>query len=207
MFSYKLNNIKIRITHDPINKVVGDCLINYTTDNLLTGGLMFRQIHREGGSVIAKDCQGQLVKFGHVTSTGEKRLYIGEGVVTNAGLLLPKKLIHIVCPNYRNPEENKNKLNLFLTGINYSFALINELKISHSIRRVIYPSICTSLYGTPTKEEIVKFIKTIISNAQSYELKEITFVCTSVEEYELYVKLFTDTYLTFWDKLYNKIFK
>lgn len=207
MFSYKINNTKIRFSYEPVNKVSGDCLINYTTDNLLMGGDLFRQIHREGGSVIAKDCQGQLVKFGHQISTGEKRLYVGEGIVTTAGLLLPKKIIHIVCPNYRNPDENKNKLNLFLTGINYSFVLISELKIPYSIRRAIYPSICTSLYGEPTDKEIVQFIKTVISNAELYGLKEITFLCLSKEEYELYVNLFTKTYLTFWDKLYHKIFK
>lgn len=184
-----------------------DMLFNWTVSDLSGGDDNFIEIHKEGGSIIYKECQGQLAQFGRVITDGTKAIPVGEAVLTSAGILNYKKMIHCIVPNYRNKEEKDNKNSLFLSAVNYSLALTNDYSKTHqSIRKIALTPVPERICGAFDEKLVSQFIKALITNAESYGFKEVKIICKTEKEVELYKTLFSNEFISFWDKLYNKIF-
>lgn len=207
MFKHKVNNITFILVKNSLKIEKSDVLFNWTVSDLSGGDDNFIEIHKEGGSVIFKECQGALAQFGKVAANGTKIIPVGEAILTNAGILPYKKIIHCVCPNYRNKEEKENKDSLFLSSVNYGLALLNDYSKAHQvIRKIALTPVPERICGEFSEKLVTQFVKLLISNANSYNFKEVKIICRTEGEFDLYKTIFTSEFVSFWDKLYNKFF-
>jgi len=207
MFTFRLGKTRFNIKTTVIKEAKGDVLFNWTIPALSSGDPRFMEIHTEGGSVINKECQGALAQFGKDDGKGILAIPIGEAILTGAGILPAKKILHLITPNYRIKEENENKTNLLLSGLNYAFALINEYSVSHSpLRKILFTPVAERICGDLTDAEQKAILQVVVNNAKQYEFREVTILCASEEEYEYYKRLFVNSFIPYSDRLYMKYF-
>ncbi len=84
--------MKIEVIQGDITKVEVDVIVNAANSSLLGGGGVDGAIHRAGGPKILEDCQKIRNRQGKCKT--------GEAVITTAGNLPAKKVIHTVGPVY-----------------------------------------------------------------------------------------------------------
>ena len=94
--------MKIELLHGDITKVNVDVIVNAANTSLLGGGGVDGAIHRAGGRAILDDCRKIRSKQG-----GCK---VGEAVITSAGNLSAKFVIHTVGPVWNNGNKNEEEL-------------------------------------------------------------------------------------------------
>ncbi|SEE32455.1 Macro domain-containing protein [Tenacibaculum sp. MAR_2010_89] len=84
--------MKINLIQGDITKIKVDAIVNAANSSLLGGGGVDGAIHRAGGKTILEECQKIRNRQG--------KCKIGEAVITTAGNLPSKKVIHTVGPVY-----------------------------------------------------------------------------------------------------------
>ncbi|MDR1887367.1 MAG: macro domain-containing protein, partial [Prevotellaceae bacterium] len=81
---------KIEIIEGDITKIDVDAIVNAANSSLLGGGGVDGAIHRAGGSAILKECKQIRARQGSCKT--------GEAVITGAGKLPSRYVIHTVGP-------------------------------------------------------------------------------------------------------------
>ena len=116
-----------------------DAIVNAANHTLLGGGGVDGAIHRKGGPTILAECR---------TVRAERwpsGLPTGEAVITTAGRLPARYVIHTVGPVYSgNPEVPR----LLAACHDNSLALARK----HGVRTIAFPAISTGVYGYPLSE-------------------------------------------------------
>lgn len=159
-----------------ITKIQVDAIVNAANTSLLGGGGVDGAIHRAGGKTILEECQKIRNKQG-----GCK---VGEAVITKAGKLPCKFVIHTVGPVWNN---GKNKEEELLT-LAYSNSL--RLAIENKIETIAFPNISTGIYHFPKAKAAEISINTIKSFlTTTTKLKKVIFVCFDIENYNIYNNL------------------
>jgi len=85
MFKYKIGDITFIVVKNSLKDEKSDALFNWTVSDLSGGDPNFMEIHKEGGSLIYKECQGVLTQFGKQTLDGTKAIPVGEAVLKQGG--------------------------------------------------------------------------------------------------------------------------
>ena len=131
-------------------------------------------IHRKGGKAILEDC----IKIRNRQGGCET----GKAVITSAGNLPARFVIHTVGPVWNGGTKNEAKLLSDCYSNSLSLALERKLKT------IAFPNISTGIYHFP-KDKAAAIALETVQNFQDYGLIElITFVCFDDENYELYTK-------------------
>ena len=164
--------MKIKILKGDITKIETDAIVNAANSSLLGGSGVDGAIHRAGGSAILEECQQIRNKQGKCKT--------GEAVITTAGNLLAKKVIHTVGPVYQKGE-NKEK-ELLANCYKNSMLLAKK----NHLQSIAFPNISTGIYRFPKQIAAEIAIKTVKSNPI---LEEVNFVCFDNENYTIYKKL------------------
>lgn len=153
--------------------VVGDitlqdvtAIVNAANSTLLGGGGVDGAIHSAGGPKILSECQ-QIRK-----TLYPEGLPTGEAVITTAGNLPAKYVIHAVGPVYgRHPERESE-----LLAACYQNSLI--VAKDHQVSSIAFPSISTGAYGYP-KPEAAKIasgtIKQFLTTDEQVEQVRLVF--------------------------------
>ena len=162
----------IRLVKGDITKMTVDAIVNAANSGLRGGGGVDGAIHRAGGPTIMDECR----KIG--------RCPTGEAVITTAGQLPAKFVIHTVGPIWQGGTHNEGKL--------LSDAYQNSLKLAkkHNVKSIAFPNISTGVYGFPKKlaaSIAAKTIRKYIHDNQSD--MEVTFICFDDENYSIYKEL------------------
>ncbi|MFK7905379.1 MAG: O-acetyl-ADP-ribose deacetylase [Chitinophagales bacterium] len=163
--------MKIKLTKGDITKMEVDVIVNAANTSLLGGGGVDGAIHRAGGKEILEECI--------MVRNRQGGCKVGEAVITTAGRLKAKKVIHTVGPRWnqgKSDEENKLR-NCYL----------NSLKIAEEegFESIAFPNISTGIYRFP-KDKAAKIAIEVVSNMDASTLKEVIFVCFDEENYRLY---------------------
>jgi O-acetyl-ADP-ribose deacetylase (regulator of RNase III) len=167
----KISTIKADIT-----KVQVDAIVNAANTSLLGGGGVDGAIHRAGGPAILEECINIRNKQGGCP--------VGEAVITNAGNLPAKYVIHTVGPVWNGGNTNEPEL---LENCYRNALLLAE---NNSIKSIAFPNISTGIYRFPKREAAtiaVKTIKNFVSMNQTIDA--IIFVCFDDENFSIYQKL------------------
>lgn len=166
--------MKIELTKGDITKIKSDAMVNAANSSLLGGGGVDGAIHRAGGSEILEECRQIRNRQGKCKT--------GEVVVTTAGNLPAKYVIHTVGPVWNNDEEKESQL--------LANCYRNSLKLAESleVKTIAFPNISTGVYRFP-KELAVKIAIQEVKNFESEVIEKVIFVCFDEENEELYKKL------------------
>lgn len=165
----------IKIIKGDITKVRVDIIVNAANSSLLGGSGVDGAIHRAGGSSILEECQQIRNKQGKCKT--------GEAVITTAGNLPAKKVIHTVGPVYQEGKNNEKEL---LANCYKNSLLLAKENNLHSIA---FPCISTGIYRFPKQVAAEVALSTIKSTPI---LDEVIFVCFDNESYTIYKKILND---------------
>jgi O-acetyl-ADP-ribose deacetylase (regulator of RNase III) len=123
-----------------ITREAVDAVVNAANSSLLGGGGVDGSIHRAGGPSILEECR-ELRRTQY-----PKGLPTGEAVLTTAGLMPARHVIHTVGPVYGR--EGGREVELLSAAYRNSLALA----AAHALASVAFPSISTGAYGFPREE-------------------------------------------------------
>ena len=138
---------------------------------MLGGGGVDGAIHRAGGKEIMDEC----IEIRN-TQGGCK---VGEAVITTAGKLKAKKVIHTVGPVWKGGDSHEQE--------KLRNCYINSLQIAekNKLKTICFPNISTGVYGFP-KEEAAKIAIEAIMMVESKHIEEVIFICFDETNYNLY---------------------
>lgn len=166
----------IQLHKGDITKFKVEVIVNAANSALLGGGGVDGAIHRAGGPEILRACQ-KLRKEHGLCETGE-------AVITTAGNLLAKKVIHTVGPIFSDKDDLEGQSQLLAN------CYLNSLKLAeaHHLKSVSFPNISTGVYRFP-KELAARIAIKTVSDFQSAVIETVIFVCFDDENYQIYKEI------------------
>lgn len=162
----------IELVKGDITKINVDAIVNAANTSLLGGSGVDGAIHKAGGKAILEACQKIRNRQG--------KCKVGEAVITTAGNLPAKKVIHTVGPVYNEGKSNEKELLKNCYKHSLQLAVTNELK------SIAFPNISTGIYKFPKLEAATIAINTINENPI---IGKVIFVCFDDENYQIYKRL------------------
>lgn len=166
-----ISQTRLVLTEGDITLVDSQAIANAANSRLAGGGGVDGAIHQAGGPEIMAQCR----KIGHCPT--------GEAVITTAGKLKAKKVIHTVGPIYQGrPDDPRLLANCYKNSL--------ELAAKHGLRTVAFPSISTGVYGYPL--ELAAHValgavrEAILKHPAAFD--EISFVLFSSQALAAYAK-------------------
>lgn len=166
----------LELIRGDITKIQVDAIVNAANTSLLGGGGVDGAIHRAGGPAILEECMKIRGRQGGCP--------VGEAVITTAGRLPAKYVIHTVGPVWNGG--NNNEEQLLRNAYHNSLLLAEEYKLE----TVAFPNISTGVYHFPkplAAEIAVTTVKEFMSTNKG--IKKVIFVCFDEENYLLYDEL------------------
>jgi len=147
----KINQTLLKTIVADITTLDVDAIVNAANSSLMGGGGVDGAIHRTGGPAILEECKRIVADIG--------RLPTGEAVITTAGNMPSRHVIHTVGPVWHGGRKNEPEL---LKNA-YRNSLIVALE--NGVRTIAFPSISTGVYGYPVDkaaDEAVRMVKDFI---------------------------------------------
>lgn len=164
---------RIELIKGDITKIKADAIVNAANSSLMGGGGVDGAIHRAGGPAILEECRKIIARQGSCKT--------GEAVITTAGNLPAKFVIHTVGPVWNDGRKNEASL----LAACYQNSL--NLAIDHNLSSIAFPNISTGVYGYPKKEAAEIALKTVmVYLKQDTFISKVYFVCFDEENYQLY---------------------
>ena len=168
---------KVLVKVGDLTKENVDAIVNAANGTLLGGGGVDGAIHRAGGPEILKECK----EIRRVQYPGG--LPTGQAVITTAGRMPAKHVIHTVGPVYGWGGSDKAKL---LSACYYNSL---QLAADQGLKTIAFPAISTGIYGYPLNEAarvsssaIQKFL------AVNTAIQEVRLVFFSPSDAETFLK-------------------
>lgn len=172
-------NDRMELVRGDITKMQVDAIVNAANTSLLGGGGVDGAIHRAGGKTILEDC----IKIRNKQGGCE----VGEAVITTAGNMPSKYVIHTVGPVWSQTKKDADEL--------LANAYHNSLKLAveNKVKTIAFPNISTGIYHFPkdkAAETAIKTVKDFLSAHQ--QIDKVIFVCFDEENYGIYKKILSE---------------
>jgi len=169
-------NESIFLLKGDITTIQVDAIVNAANSSLMGGGGVDGAIHRAGGPAILEECRKIIAKQGSCKT--------GEAVITTAGRLPSRYVIHTVGPVWN---KGKNQEAEKLASCYYNSL---ALAAQHSLESIAFPNISTGIYGYPKKEAASIAIQAMNTwFSPDRPIKKVYFVCFDEENYQLYKEI------------------
>lgn len=170
-------NGRVIVEVGDITKEDVDAIVNAANGSLMGGGGVDGAIHRAGGPEILRECR-------EIRATQyPEGLPTGEAVITTAGEMAAKHVIHTVGPVYGRG--GKDKAELLAACYRNSLSLAAK----KGLTTMAFPAISTGVYGYPLEEAakvssqaIEKFLRSDSS------IQEVRLVFFSRSDAEVFLK-------------------
>ena len=167
---------KIDLVKGDITKIGVDAIVNAANTSLMGGGGVDGSIHRAGGPEILEECRKIIARQGKCNT--------GEAVITTAGKLPAKYVIHTVGPVWNNGKyhEEEKLVNCYKNSL--------RLAVDNNCKTIAFPNISTGIYHFP-KKEAAQIAMNAVSDflSKTDEIEKVIFVCFDEENYEIYEKI------------------
>lgn len=163
--------MELHLIKGDITKVKADAVVNAANTSLLGGGGVDGAIHRAGGPAILEECIVIRSRQGGCT--------VGEAVMTTAGNLPSKYVIHTVGPVWNGGRKNEEAL--LRNAYTNSLTLAEE----NGLSSVAFPNISTGIYHFP-KDKAAAIAVQAVRDFDAKSVTSVTFVCFDEENYLLY---------------------
>lgn len=164
---------KLRLIKGDITTLSVDAIVNAANSGLMGGGGVDGAIHRAAGPTLLEECRTVVQRYGPCPP--------GKAVITGAGRLPCRYVIHTVGPIWRGGNQNEDSL---LASCYRESLLLAE---RHGCRSVAFPNISTGVYGFP-KERAAPIALATVQESLSLcpTVEEVFFVCFDEENYRIY---------------------
>jgi O-acetyl-ADP-ribose deacetylase (regulator of RNase III) len=148
-----------------------DAIVNAANSSLLGGGGVDGAIHRAGGKVILDECIEIRNRQGGCKT--------GEAVITTAGNMPAKYVIHTVGPVWNGGGKGEAEL--------LKSCYLNSVKLAeqNGVKSIAFPNIGTGVYRFP-KAKAAEIAVSAVKNIVSDVVEKVIFVCFDDENYKLY---------------------
>ncbi|WP_313368652.1 O-acetyl-ADP-ribose deacetylase [Sphingobacterium mizutaii] len=167
---------KIKLELGDITKCQEDAIVNAANTSLLGGGGVDGAIHRAAGPALVEECQKIRNRQGGCKT--------GEAVITHAGNLPCKFVIHAVGPVWKDGNHKEDEL--LYNAYHNSLVLAS----ANNLKSIAFPNISTGIYGFPKEraaKNAIQAVKDYLSEDES--IAEVKFICFDEENYNIYKKL------------------
>lgn len=163
----------LRLVDGDITTLAVDAIVNAANSSLMGGGGVDGAIHRAGGPQILEECRGIVARQG--------RCATGAAVMTSAGRMPAKFVIHTVGPVYRGRDEQDSHV----LAACYRESL--RLAVEHQCESVAFPSISTGAYGYPMEKAARIAVETVVTCLEAVQApREVVFCTYGIEATALY---------------------
>jgi O-acetyl-ADP-ribose deacetylase (regulator of RNase III) len=167
--------MEIQLFKGDITTVATDAVVNAANSSLLGGGGVDGAIHRKGGKDLLDACIAIRNRQGGCAT--------GKAVITTAGNLPAKYVIHTVGPVWRGGDDREPAL------LQDCYRNSLELALEYGLKTVAFPNISTGIYHFP-KEPAARIALDIVRGFHASDaFEEITFVCFDDENHAIYQEL------------------
>ena len=146
-----------------------DAIVNAANRNLILGGGVAGAIRNAGGPSIQEECN----TIGPID--------VGEAVMTNAGNLKAKHVIHAAGPVQGEGRED--------TKLRY--ATLNSLKIANEnkLKDIAFPAISTGIFGFPMQECSEIMLQAVMEFLETHDHpQEVIFCLYGQDAYNVFEK-------------------
>ncbi|MBI2986495.1 MAG: O-acetyl-ADP-ribose deacetylase [Deltaproteobacteria bacterium] len=170
-------NGRVVVRVGDITKEDVDAIVNAANSSLMGGGGVDGAIHRAGGPEILKECK-------EIRRTQyPEGLPTGEAVITTAGKMTARHVIHTVGPVYgRGGKDKAEKL-----AACYRNSL--SLAVKKGLKTIAFPAISTGVYGYPLEEAARVSSQAVARFLESDSLiQEVRLVFFSRGDAEIFLK-------------------
>ena len=140
----------IELVLGDITRQNADAIVNAANPSLLGGGGVDGAIHSVGGPTIIDECRIIRNEIGSDCP-------VGKAVVTSAGRLAARYVIHAVGPVWQGGEHGER--DLLASCYRSALRIATKLKL----HTVAFPSISTGIYGYPVGEAATIALSTVAS--------------------------------------------
>ena len=146
---FKIGKATVRLIKGDITEMETDAIVNAANSSLMGGGGVDGAIHRKGGPKILEECK-------KIRATEwPQGLPTGKAVITSAGNLKAKNVIHTVGPIWHGG--NRGEPELLAQAYHNSL----RLAVSNGLKTVAFPSVSTGAYGYPIGDASRIALKTV----------------------------------------------
>ncbi|HVS90503.1 MAG TPA: O-acetyl-ADP-ribose deacetylase [Mucilaginibacter sp.] len=167
---------RIELLSADITKLQVDAIVNAANSSLLGGGGVDGAIHRAGGRAVLDECIKIRERQG-----GCK---VGEAVITTAGNMPAKYVIHTVGPVWTKSNSGADHL------LAHAYENTLKLALENEIKTIAFPNISTGIYHFPKDKAAEIAIGTVRGFLDGHEqIEKVLFVCFDEENYSIYKKL------------------
>jgi len=168
---------RVTVKVGDITKEAVDVIVNAANGTLMGGGGVDGAIHRAGGPAILEQCREiRRVKFPDGLPTGQ-------AVITTAGRMPAKHVIHTVGPVYGRGGEAKSQL------LAACYANSLALAVENGLRSIAFPAISTGVYGYPMNEAAIVSSTTIEQHLQGEEtIEEVRLLFFAPSDAEVFLE-------------------
>ena len=168
------NGSKLVFLIGDITRESCDAIVNAANSSLLGGGGVDGAIHRAGGPTILEECKEIRQRIGSLPA--------GEAVITSAGNMSSKHVIHTVGPVWCGGDRDE--------AATLANCYRNSLLVTrqHRLRSVAFPSISTGAFGYPTDKAAAVAIRAVVEHLPDFPaITEVRFVLFDNRTYKHYV--------------------
>ncbi|MDR3171905.1 MAG: O-acetyl-ADP-ribose deacetylase [Treponema sp.] len=175
--------IAIELIQGDITKLSVDAIVNAANSSLMGGGGVDGAIHRAAGPELLAECRAI------AEARGSCACPPGEAVITGAGRLPCKRVIHTVGPVwYGGGQGEADRL-----AACYRNSLL--LAEKEGLSSIAFPNISTGVYGYPKAQAAELALSSVKQTLpETPGIKKVIFVCFDQENYALYMRLKGDAY-------------
>ncbi len=172
-FVIQLGLCQLQLLKGDITTISVDAIVNAANSQLVGGGGVDGAIHRAGGSEIMRELNEIRARIGTCPAGG--------AVVTNAGQLPARYVLHTVGPHYNGKHGEPEKLaSCYTTCLN--------LAAERGLKSISFPSISTGIYGYPLNEAAGIAVSTVAEwlRAHTGSMRVVKLVQYSDRDHEVY---------------------
>ena len=167
--------MRIRVVQGDITTLAVDAVVNAANTSLLGGGGVDGAIHRQGGPEILEACKAVRARQGGCAT--------GEAVITTAGRLPARHVIHTVGPVWHGGDDGE--ADLLASCYRSSLVLCH----AHRLPTVAFPNISTGVYGYPKRPAAEIAVEAVRGFDGGGIIAEVAFVCFDDENFDIYQAL------------------
>lgn len=174
--NFQVADATLSFLEGDITKVPADAIVNAANARLAGGGGVDGAIHRAGGPSIMRELDAIRPSIG--------RCETGQAVVTGAGKLPARYVVHAVGPVYRDGQRGEPDL------LASCYRVSLQLAAEKGARTITFPSISTGVYGYPMVAAAEIAVRTVAAGLRAPEcpIERATFVLFGAEAFEVHVR-------------------